>query len=102
MATPTLPAGTLDTRAARPTTTISRDGTMHLLVALRNGHQGYGALGTRREDCRCSACDGGSFDYSNGAEWSACGTRGYRCCHCATIKPERVKVDPAFSAPVFP
>lgn len=37
----------------------------------------------------CGGCGYANFKYSNGDEFSANGTRGYRCCNCGAIKPER-------------
>jgi len=47
-----------------------------------------GKTGTRRADKRCSECGASGFVYSNGAEISVEGVRGYRCMSCGTIKPE--------------
>ena len=57
-------------------------------VILVNGHRGWGKTGKQLETKHCSECDGASFSYSNGHEWSIDGVRGYRCNHCGTIKPE--------------
>lgn len=51
---------------------------------------------------RCGRCGWSSFDYNNGAEHAADGTRGYRCSGCGSIKPEdwRRRIEPVQAAKV--
>jgi len=47
-----------------------------------------GQVFTPDREGRCGCCEGSNFAYSNGSEFAADGTRGYRCVSCDSIKPE--------------
>jgi hypothetical protein len=49
----------------------------------------YGPVVAPDHEGRCGHCGAANFRYSNGQEYAADGTRGYRCVVCGAIKDER-------------